>query len=38
MKSKDKFAMGGNSSPDPDAFGILFHFGYQFVQLQMANG
>ncbi len=37
MESEDEFALGGNGSPDPDAFGILFHFGYQFIKLQMAN-
>ena len=38
MESEDEFALGGNRSPDPDAFGILFYFGYQFIQLQMADG
>jgi len=38
MKSKDELALGSNRGPDPDAFGILFHFGYQFIELQMANG
>jgi hypothetical protein len=38
MESEDKLALGGDRGPDPDTFGILFHFGHQFVQLQMANG
>ena len=38
MKSEDEFALGGDCSPDPDAFGILFYFGYQFIKLQMADG
>ena len=37
MKSEDEFALGGDRSPDPDAFGILFHLGHQFVQLQVAD-
>ncbi len=38
MKSEDELALGGNRGPDPDAFSILFHFGHQFIKLQMANG
>jgi len=38
MESEDDFALGGNGRPDPDAFGILFYFGHQFVQLQVADG
>ena len=38
MKSKDKLALGIDRGPDPDAFSILFHFGHQFIELQMANG
>jgi len=38
MESEDKLALGSDCGPDPDAFGILFHFGYQFIELQMANG
>ena len=38
MGSKDKLALSSDCGPDPDAFGILFHFGHQFIQLQMADG
>ena len=38
MESEDDFALGSNGRPDPDAFGILFYFGHQFVQLQVADG
>ena len=37
MESEDELALGGDRSPDPDTFSILFHFGYQFIKLQMAN-
>ena len=33
MESEDEFALGGNRRLDPDAFSILFHFGYQFIKL-----
>ena len=38
MKSEDELALGSDCGPDPDAFGILFDFGYQFIQLQVADG
>ena len=37
MESEDEFALGSDCGPDPDAFCILFHFGYQFIELQMAD-
>jgi hypothetical protein len=33
VESEDEFALGGDGRPDPNAFGILFHFGHQFIQL-----
>ncbi len=38
VESEDELALGSDSGPDPDTFGILFHFGHQFIELQMANG
>ena len=35
LEGEDELALGGNGRPDPDAFGILFHLGHQFIQLQM---
>jgi hypothetical protein len=37
MECQDEFALGSNRRPDPGAFGILFHPGHQFIQLQVAN-
>ena len=37
QEREDEFALGGDRGPDPDTFGILFHFGHQFIKLQMAN-
>ena len=37
MESEDELALGGDRGPDPDTFGILFHFGHQFIELQMVN-
>ena len=36
VKSHDKLASCSDCGPDPDAFGILFHFSHQFIQLQMS--
>ena len=38
VKRQDELALGGHCCPDPNAFSILFHFGHQFIKLQMANG
>lgn len=38
MKGEDELALGGDRSLDPDAFNILFHFGYQFILLEVADG
>ena len=36
--SKNELALGGERSPELDAFSILFGPGYQFIQLQVADG
>ena len=38
MESEDELALCSDRGPDPNTFGILFDFGHQFIQLQMADG
>jgi hypothetical protein len=38
MKCQNQLAASSYCCPNPNPFGILFHFGHQFIQLQMPNG